>query len=220
MEFESIIRGRRSIRAYTTDPVAEATIREIIDEARWAPSTRNAQPWSVWVLTGAALARFKEAFTLASASEGPAESDFMMTADWPEACSLRIRTLMQSRAATLAAAGAATDPAAAMARMADLFGAPCLLVFGFDECLAEAYGGFDMGVFVDSVCLAAQDKGLGTCIVATLVRYPAVLREMLPGAEGQRFVVAMTLGHPNLTAPENTFERSRADVDELVTWVS
>ena len=104
--------------------------------------------------------------------------------------------------------------------MADLFGAPCLLVFGFDECLAEAYASFDTGAFVQNVCLAAHDRGLGTCIVATVIRYPDLLRRLLPGAEGKRFVVSVTLGRPVSDSPANMFARSRADLDELVTWVS
>ena len=107
---------------------------------------------------------------------------------------------MAERAATLKAAGESADPAAAMARMADLFGAPCLLVFGFDECLAEAYASYDVASLVQNVGLAAHDKGLGTCIVATFVRYPDLLREQLPGAAGTRFVVAVTLGYPAAAA--------------------
>jgi len=181
MEFESVIRGRRSIRAYEPERVPEGVIREILGAARWAPSWRNTQAWNVWVLTGGALQRFKD---------------------------------------ELKAAGEPSDPAAALARMADLFGAPCLLVFGFDDCLAEAYAGFDSGAFVQNVCLAAYDRGLGTCIVATVIRYPDILRRLLPGADGMRFVVSVTLGYPTPDAPANTFERSRADLDELVTWVS
>jgi hypothetical protein len=30
----------------------------------------------------------------------------------------------------------------------------------------------------------------------------------------------MTLGVPDLESPANTFARSRADLDEIVTWVS
>ena len=43
---------------------------------------------------------------------------------------------------------------------------------------------------------------------------------MLPDAEGKRFVVSVTLGHPVADSPANTFARSRADLDEIVTWVS
>jgi nitroreductase len=200
--------------------VPEGVIRQILDAARWAPSWRNTQAWNVWVLTGDALQRYKDEFRAAVERGDPAALDLPATAEWPQACSARIATTMKSRAATLAAAGEPSDPAAALARMAGLFGAPCLLVLGFDDCLAEAYAGFDTGAFVQNVCLAACDRGLGTCIVATVVRCPDILRRLLPGAEGKRFAVSVTLGYPTPDAPANTFARSRGDLDELVTWVS
>ena len=222
MEFKDVIRGRRSIRAYRPDAVPQDVIAEILDEARWAPSWRNTQAWNVWVLTGGALERYKAAFKAASETDAPAGLDLPATdtADWPAACSLRTKALMAERAATLQAAGESTDPAAAMARMANLFGAPCLLVFGFEDCLAEAYASYDTASLVQNVCLAAHDKGLGTCIIATVVRFPGLLREQLPDAADKRFVVAVTLGYPEPGNAANAFERSRAPLDELVTWVS
>jgi len=220
MELERVIRGRRSIRAYEPGPMPDGVVREILDEARWAPSWRNTQAWNVWVLTGDVLQRYKDEFRAAVERDEPAQLDLSPTMEWPQACSARIAATMKSRAETLEAAGEPSDPAAALARMADLFGAPCLLVFGFDECLAEAYASFDTGSFVQNVCLAAYDRGLGTCIVATVIRYPELLRRLLPNAEGMRFVVSVTLGFPVADSPANTFERSRADLDEIVTWVS
>lgn len=220
MEFQNVVRGRRSIRAFTPEPVPEDLVREILDEARWAPSWRNTQAWNVWVVSGGALERFKREFRAAVARDEPAALDLQATAEWPQACSLRTAALMKARAESLEAAGEPSDPAAALARMSDLFGAPCLLVFGFEDCLAEAYAGFDTGSFVQNVCLGAFDKGLGTCIFATVLRYPQVLRELLPDAGDKRFVVAVALGHPDTGAAANTFPRSRADLDEIVTWVS
>ncbi len=221
MEFDDVIRGRRSIRAYKPQPVPHHVIREVLDEARWAPSWRNTQAWNVWVLTGEALQRFKDGFKAAVAANMPPAPDLSATAtdDWPAACSARTTSLMAERAATLKAAGQAADPAAALERMSDLFGAPCLLVFGFEDCLAEAYASYDTGSLVQNVCLAAHDKGLGTCIVATVIRYPELLREQLPGARDKRFIVAVTLGYPDPAHAANAFERSRAPLDEIVTWV-
>jgi nitroreductase len=219
MEFETVLRGRRSIRAYTPAPVSDELIEEILDAARWSPSWRNTQAWNIWVVKGEALARFKARFHAAVERDEPAAPDLVPTVDWPAACSARTRELMQARTATLAAAGEDTDPAAALARMADLFGAPCLLVFGIEECLNEAYACLDTGLLVQSVCLAAHDRGLGTCIIATIVRYPQLLRELLPGSEDKRFVVGVALGHADIDAPNNRFVRSRAGLGELVTWV-
>ena len=219
MEFETVLRGRRSVRAYTDEAVSDELIGEILDEARWSPSWRNTQAWSVWVVTGRALERLKDRFKQAVRSEEPPQPDFLPATDWPAACSLRTRQLMEARTATLAAAGLDTDPATALARMADLFGAPCLLVFGVEECLGESYALLDTGLLVQSVCLAAFDRGLGTCIVATIVRHPELLRELLPGSEGKRMAVGVALGHPDLYAPANTFKRTRAALDEIVTRV-
>ncbi len=76
MEFEDVVRGRRSIRAYTTEPVPQDLIREILDEARWAPSSRNTQAWSIWVVMGEALERFKTAFKAALEREEPEASGY------------------------------------------------------------------------------------------------------------------------------------------------
>ena len=219
MEFETVLRGRRSVRAYADEPVSDELITEILDAARWSPSWRNTQAWSVWVVTGDALDHFKDRFKQAVRRDEPAAPDFLPAADWPAACSLRTKQLMDSRNATLAAAGFGTDTETAMARMANLFDAPCLLVFGVEECLGATYALFDSGLLVQSVCLAAFDRGLGTCIVATIVRHPELLREVLPGSDGVRMAVGVTIGYPDPWSPANTFERARADLGEIVTWV-
>ena len=45
MELSEAINGRRSIRAFKTQDVEEATVMKLIEAARWAPSAGNTQPW-------------------------------------------------------------------------------------------------------------------------------------------------------------------------------
>ncbi len=219
MEFQRVIRDRRSIRAYRPDSVPEDLVAEILDEARWTPSWRNTQPWHAWVLGGDGLRRFKEQFSAAVSRRDPPYPDLDHSREWPKACTQRAAALSETRLATLKAAGEASDTAALLARAADVFGAPCLLVFGFDQCLAPAYAAYDTGALVQSVCLAAHNQGLGTCVSATLVRYPGILRNLLPESATTRMAVGVTLGYPAPDAPDNTFRRSRAPIGELVTWV-
>jgi nitroreductase len=40
------IRARRTVRAFADAPVPEAVMAEILDAARWAPTSGNAQPWA------------------------------------------------------------------------------------------------------------------------------------------------------------------------------
>jgi nitroreductase len=49
-EFLDLVQQRRSIRAFTTDPVADELVDQIIEAARWAPSGANSQPWEFVVV--------------------------------------------------------------------------------------------------------------------------------------------------------------------------
>ena len=58
MEYEQLlelVKKRRSIRRFTSDPVPDELIRKIIEVARWAPSGFNMQPWEYVVVTEAGL---------------------------------------------------------------------------------------------------------------------------------------------------------------------
>jgi len=52
-----VLTTRRSIRAYTREPVAREIIEDLIDCARLAPTARGVQPWEFVVVTGPALLR-------------------------------------------------------------------------------------------------------------------------------------------------------------------
>ena len=50
MDVFEAIKNRRSIRAFTNEPVSDAEVEKLIDAARWAPSAGNIQPWEFVVV--------------------------------------------------------------------------------------------------------------------------------------------------------------------------
>ena len=53
MDYEALldlVKTRRSIRAFTDQPVSEETVEKVIEAARWAPSGANSQPWEFIVI--------------------------------------------------------------------------------------------------------------------------------------------------------------------------
>ena len=50
---DTIIRGRRSVRAFTTDPVPREIVETAIEAAGWAPSPHGRQPWRFAVVESA-----------------------------------------------------------------------------------------------------------------------------------------------------------------------
>ena len=49
--FTTFLRGRRSIRRFTDQPIEKAVLRRLIEAATTAPSSTNRQPWRFAVVT-------------------------------------------------------------------------------------------------------------------------------------------------------------------------
>ncbi len=57
MDIFEAIKGRRSIRKYTKDPVPLDLVEKILDAGRWAPSASDRQPWSFIIIKDKELKR-------------------------------------------------------------------------------------------------------------------------------------------------------------------
>jgi nitroreductase len=215
VDLETGIRSRRSVRQFTDAPIPEQSIREVLDVARWAPSWANTQGWSILVVTGTRLEKIKAAYR--AKSDGKAERHFDLPPprpDWPAHLRGRTQQLIAARRAATGTTLSYPPPLPI-----DLFGAPCMVFFAIERRLQPEYACFDAGLLVQTFCLAAHGRGLGTCVMAMAVAYSEVLHEILPEAQDQRFVVGVAVGVPDWQAATNTFERQRASLEELVTWL-
>ena len=50
MEVYECVRTRRTVRKYKVEAVPDGVIRRVLNAARWAPSSRNQQPWHLVVV--------------------------------------------------------------------------------------------------------------------------------------------------------------------------
>src|SRR5512137_629419 len=50
-ELFDVIRSRRTVRSFTSEPVSDKDLKELIDLAVLAPTGMNAQPWAFTVVT-------------------------------------------------------------------------------------------------------------------------------------------------------------------------
>lgn len=62
MTLSELFRSRSSVRQYDHTPVPDAVIRAILEDAAWAPSAGNMQPWKVAVLSGIASQEFRQRY--------------------------------------------------------------------------------------------------------------------------------------------------------------
>ena len=220
MELEAAVRGRRSIRKFTERKVPGILVEEILEAARWAPSWGNTQPWEFTVLAGAPLEAFKEANERMFSQGLAAAPDIPMPESWPAALKARYGELGRTMLDLMGIDRADQDARNRLyARMAGLFGAPCLIVAAIPRGVAVEYAMLDVGLVVQTICLLAHARGLGTCIMAAAVRYPDALRKVASIPDDRRIVAAVAVGYPDPEYPLNRFERKRADLREIVRWV-
>lgn len=220
MELREAIRTRRSVRRFLDKPVAKAIIREIIDDAVWSPSWGNTQPWECVVASGSVLEEFKKRNKEAIVTGQVPNPEISMPMKWPAAHKKRYQEIGRDLFATLSIAR--DDKEARFqyyVEMCGLFDAPAFVLVTVDTNLSVEYALHDVGMFVQTFCLLAHDRGLGTCIMAAAVQYPDILRDLLSVPDTQRIVVSIAVGWPDRDAVVNTFARTRKDMDGCVRWV-
>jgi nitroreductase len=71
-----------------------------------------------------------------------------------------------------------------------------------------------------SVLLAAQSLGLGMIPQAALATYAPMMRDYFRIPDNRMIVVGASFGYADDSHPANTFRSRRADLGDVVQWVS
>lgn len=218
--FEAV-RTRRSIRAYTTEPVPRDTLRAVIDIARHAPSGSNIQPWRVHVLTGATLSRVGGAIRDAFLNDEPGHvRDYEYYTDPVfEPYLARRRECGWGLYGTLGIGrGDHQKSKAFRAGNYTFFGAPAGLVFTIDRKL-EKGSWLDYGMFLQTIMLAARARGLHTCPEASIASYPDIVRRELGLTRDWVVVCGMAMGYADGDAVVNSFQPPRIALEDYAVFL-
>lgn len=215
---DAIIRSRKSVRSFKPDPVPKRLLIEIVEAARAAPSNFNSQPWRIYLLTGKAKDALGEAITRAyHADAAPPFSPF--PEDTPSQCTARVGEFGRRLYSAL---GIERSDMAGRARQTGrnyvFFDAPVGLIFTTHAALTR-HSWLDCGVFVQSVMLAAQVRGLATCPQVSFVRFQSVIAEQLRLGPDEVVTCGMSCGYANDQAPVNHLDMPREPLDVISCWM-
>jgi nitroreductase len=220
MELQEAIQNRRSIRRFLAKPVSDDIIEELVTRALWAPSWGNTQSWGIVVATGDRLEQFKRENKRAMLAGKHSVPEIPMPQAWPDANLMRYKKLGKS---VFEALGIAREDKEAkqrhFAQMFALFDAPAVVLLTVDREITIEYAMLDAGLFMQTFCLLAHDRGLGTCILAATVMYPEITHKILSIPDNKCLIIGAALGWPDTAAAVNRFERDRGSVEEFVQWV-
>lgn len=217
---DRVITQRFANRFFCDRPLSRAVIRSILDVARYTPSGGNIQPWRLYVLGGKVKAELSALMLEAhERSPGAHQSEYLYyPAELPEPYAGRKHQFGTSFYGWLGIEQ--TDEAARLSQTGRnflFFDAPVGLIFTIDRRL-EAGSWLDLGMFLQSVMLAAKARGIDTCPQESLARYHAILREHLPLSENEIVVCGISMGFPDEARSATLNRVAKATVDEIASF--
>lgn len=208
--------SRRSVRQFLDTPVPYATIERVLDQARWAPSGCNYQPWEAVVLTGEPLAALQDVL-LAAAPDDPAEYDWAAPAA-SEKHQLRLQAVGKAMYGALAIERSDTDGRYDFTRANLLsFGAPVLLLCHFPKFMKEPQWS-DVGMWLQTIMLLLRGEGLDSCPQEYMGNYGRTIKAHLGIPEDHMLFCGLAIGWRNDAAPVNGFARERVTLEDHVRF--
>ncbi len=219
MEFQDVVRARRSVRAFRSDPVPPEVIRDLLQTACLAPSGTNIQPWKVHVVTGEMRRRLEEE-VLAHRETRPSDdtAEFARSSKRKEPYISRMRALGKDMYGRIGIPRG--DEAASWrqwGRNYSFFDAPVGLIFTIDKEL-DSMSFLDIGMFMQTFMLAAKDRGLDTCAQGAWNLFWTATRRILSISEDEHIIAGMALGYAVADHPVNGVIAPREPLDQIVTF--
>lgn len=221
MQFEDLVRSRRSIRGYKSKQIPKELLEEIIDIAKGAPSSMNTQPWHLHVVTGEPLDRIRKGNTERMVAGVTPKRDFPMKEAYE---GVHRQRQIEVAVQLFEAMGIARDDKEKrtdwVMRGFRQFDAPVSIVLTYDKILEPAaISQFDLGAISYGICLAAWERGLGTVINGQGIMQSAVVREHARIPDDQNILTCIAMGYPNEEFSANAVKSRRAANENIVRYI-
>lgn len=220
MNVSDAVKARRSIRAFTSEPVDTATILNLLELASRAPSGGNLQPWRIAVLNGERMDAFKATMAERMAGKPRAGGDQAQYTVYPKDLKEPYRSSRSAIGEQMyALLGIARENREArlawFANNYRFFGAPAA-IFCFADRQMGAPQWSDLGMFLQTFMLLAQEKGLGTCAQECWSVWPGTVGDLCEMPEELMLFCGMAIGHIDHSAKVNSL---RSEREPLAKWV-
>jgi len=216
MDLLKVIKERKTIRAYKSDPVPKERIEEILRLTIHAPSAINLQPWEFIVVTGEEKERLSRRLLKAYKEKQIACS--------PGNVKPLPKTYGKRGAKTLAL----MKPFFEEMRVdidqyinegsCRFYGAPAAILFCLDDAFPKARM-VDVGLALGYFVLTAYEFGLATCPIGLINAYEDEIKDLLNIPENKNVVIGVALGYPDWDVPVNRFKSTRDDLSKFVRWI-
>lgn len=214
-DLDQAICERRSVRGFLSKPVPRDVLEEVLALAQHAPSNCNVQPWRVYIASGHTTDTLRGALIQAATT---GESSAMMTPidrffgtyrEKQIACAVELYGKMGIER------GDRVGRLKASLRNFEFFDAPHVAYI----CMAKSFGigvALDVGMYVQTLMLAMQSRGISSCAQAALRAFPEVAAEHLDIPDDEQILCGLSFGYEDPDVPANQTRQPRDPISSNV----
>lgn len=210
------MKARRSIREFESTPIDLDTIQNLVAHAGLAPSSKNTQPWKLFLMQGNALDALRTEYLAAFDANMPGKPRYIYSPNpLPDAWNRRARDCGMGIFQHKGIGREEKEKRRAHDRANfEFFGAPQVFFIG-TEANSYSYGTFlDCGFVLNNLMVGLAALGLGSCPQFSTMSYPDILHRHIPDSDGTLLIAALPFGTPKANSVVNGFQPPRLPLED------
>jgi nitroreductase len=221
------INSRKSVRGFMPEPVSREVLVELLRVSTRAPSGVNCQPWEIYVVMGRVLEELKKAY-VEQFHRGVKPQPVIYDGRDAKGIAPSLRGIYRERQVQLGKQmfqilgikkGDDKGLKEYYERMYRFYDAPTVIIIFADESLLTTSVSLDIGHLTQTIALAAQHYGLGTCIMRAIVDYPEIAKDIVDVPQSKKAIIGLAIGYPNWDDPINQLRTEREQTENILTFV-
>ena len=219
LSFEATVRARKSVRKFLSQPIPDALIQDVLNDAQCTPSNSNTQPWQVHIVSGEKLSALSGKLYEALVA-GRLSPDFSFDTQsfygrYKERSDEQGRAYHES-------IGVARDDAAgrraAGALNYSFFDAPHVALLFMPSFGDNVRVAGDIGMYGQTFLLSLAARGLAGVPQTSLGFLANTMREFLGVSNEFKLLFGISFGYADDTAPCNRMPAKRDPASDCVTF--
>lgn len=221
MNFTEFSASRKSARGFLDKPIPKKVVDEIIDTAKWAPSSYNTQTWRIHAVSGEPLDKIRQGNTENTLAGKPHVRDFPYKEEYTGQHKQRqVDVAMQLFEVMGISREDKEKRMDWMLRGFRQFDAPVSLVLTYPKFLEPAaITQFSLGSLAYGIVLAAWERGIGCVINGQGIMQSDVVHQHANIPDDEAIMICIAMGYPDDSFPANEVRSVRADNSEFVTYI-
>ena len=217
MKVSEAVLSRRSIRAFTSEPINNKVIHDLLALAARSPSGGNLQPWKIYVINNQSMKKFIEFQDNWNQPETPGY------AIYPSGLTEPYRTSRyQLGEAMYELLGIPREDKDArlqqVLRNFEFFGAPAALFCFVDKQMGPPQWS-DLGMFLQTFMLLAQEAGIDTCAQEAWAMKNDSVSEFVGSDKNDILFCGLALGYKDEDAVINQLSSERRPIEQWAKFL-